>query len=274
MTLVTRCWMLRTAITAVVLAGCGGLDSRTCEYRGGPSQETLPKFSLAVTLPDGSVQSCATPQQPDGGLGWPSPLSGEASGWVTEVVGTAFSLDVCAAGTGCSPEVYRFALDSPDLTLALPLGRQVTVTWQLSFFMACPQVLVVNDGSPSDVASGTWPALWLAGADSMIQSTIPVPFSVAEQGLYCNPNPGTTHPCGAGTPPPGDYALVFTPASGEPPLSLAMGKTGTLAVTTAPGLLQHLTVRNLRSYQTEKCDDYWNWGWWAAGHAGSSGQLE
>jgi hypothetical protein len=266
--------MVRAALTAVVLAGCGGLGSKTCVYNSVHYSVTLPRFSLTVTLPDGSVQSCATPHPPDGGLGWPSPFSGEASGWVTEVDGNAFSLDACAAGTGCSPEVYRFAIDSPDLSLALPLGRQVTVTWQLTFFMGCIQALVVNDGAPSDPASGTWPALWLAGADSMIQSTIPVPFSVLEQGLHCNPNPGTRHSCGGGAPPPDDYALVFTPASGEPPLSLATGKTGTLALTTAPGLLQHLTVHNLRSFQTDRCDDYWNWGWWAAGHAGSSEQLE
>jgi hypothetical protein len=273
MILLTHTWRFRTAIAAVVLAGCGGPGSKTCEYRATHSWETVPRFSLVVTLPDGSVQSCANPQWPDGG-GLPSPFSGEVSGRVAEAGSTSFSLDTCAAGTGCSPEVYRFAIDSPDLTLAVPLGRQVTVTWLLSISMTCQQVLVVNDGLPSDVASGTWPALWLAGADSTIEPTIPLPFSVAEQALYCNPNPGTSHPCGGGAHPPDDYALVFTPASGDPPLSLATGKTGTLALTTAPGLLQHLTVRDLRSYQTDKCDDYWNWGWWAAGHAGSTGQLE
>ena len=42
------------------------------------------------------------------------------------------------------------------------------MTWQFSSVVgrACLQALVVNDGLPSDVATGTWPALWLAGADS------------------------------------------------------------------------------------------------------------
>jgi len=66
---------------------------------------------------------------------------------------------------------------------------------------------------------------------------------------------------------PGDRAVVAGLHS------LATGKTGTLALTTALGL-QHLTVHNLRSYQTANCDDYWNWGWWAAGHADATGQLE
>jgi hypothetical protein len=302
-----RRWFFEAVIAAVVLASCGGGvvsgagggggtggggagggvggdgrgggggnggggGSTTCEYL--PSQSVKPPatFSLSVTLPDGGVQSCASLRPPDGGTG---PLRGEVSGWVTEVGAAAFSLDTCAAGTGCSPEVYRFAVDAPDLTVPLPLARQVTVTWLFSAVVgrACLQLLVVNDGLPSQVASGTWPALWLAGADSTIQSSIPVPFSVVQQPLSCNPNPSPTHPCG-GTSPPDDYALVFTPSSGEPPLSLATGKTGTLTLTPAPGLQQHLTVRNLRSYQTENCDDYWNWGWWAVGRASASGQLE
>jgi hypothetical protein len=242
-------------------------------YRAG--QSVLSKFSFSVTLPDGGVQSCAALLAPDVGSPLPSPLGGEVSGWVTELAGTAFSLDTCAPGTGCSPQVYRFAIDSPDLTVTLPVGRQVTATWLFSSVVlrACPQVLVVNDGLPSDVASGTGPALWLAGADSTVQSSIPVPFSVVQRALSCNPNPSATHSCG-GPSPPDDYALVFTPGSGEPPLSLATGKTGTLALTTAAGVQQHLTVHNLRSYQTENCDDYWNWGWWAVGHVGATGQPD
>jgi len=235
----------------------------------------LSKFSLSVTLPDGSVQSCFTVFASDAGYGGSSALCGKVSGSVTEVDSTTFSLDTCATGTGCSPQVYRFAIDSSDLTVPFPVGRQVTATWQFSDVVgrACPQVLVVNDGLPSDVAPGASPALWLAGADSTIGPSLPVPFSVVQRALSCNPNPSTTHSCG-GSVPPDDYALVFTPASGEPPLSLATGKTGTLALTPASGQQQHLTVRNLRSYQTEQCDDYWNWGWWVAGHAGATGQLE
>jgi hypothetical protein len=156
----------------------------------------------------------------------------------------------------------------------MPLGRQVAVKWMVSNILgrACLQALVVNDGLPSDVASGTWPALWLAGADSTVQPSIPLPFSVAQQALPCNPDPGPRHPC-RGANLPDDYAFGFTPASGEPSLSLATGKTGTLAVTTSTGL-QHLTVQNLRSYQTENCDDYWHWAWWAAGHAATSEKLE
>ena len=272
-----RTWAFRIVITSVAVAGCdGGSDrAKTCEYNAGLFASPLAKFSFSVTVPDGSVQSCSALQRLDGGPGGPTPLGDEVSGWVTEVSGTTFSVDTCAAGTDCNSEVYRFAIDSPDLTVALPIGRQVTATWQFSSVVAraCTQLLVVHDGMPSDVASGSWPGLWIAGADSTIQSSIPVPFSIVQKALSCNPTPTPTHPCG-GTLPPDDYALVFTPTSGESPLSLATGKAGTLALTTGTGRQQHLMVHNLRAYQTANCDDYWNWGWWATGHASTSGQLE
>ena len=269
MTSIMRTWVLPTATVAVVLAGCGGLGSKNCEYRAIRSLETLPRFTFTATLPDGTLQSCSG-FRPD----MTSPLGGEISGWVTESGGAAFSLDTCATGTGCSPAQYRFALDTPGLILALPLGRQITVTWQIAFLMGCAQGLVVHDGSPADVAAGVSPGIWLAGADAKLDPPGTVPFTVSREELYCNPNPGDRHPCGAGFPPPDDFALVFKPTSGEPTLTLSMGATSTLVLTVAPGLSQHLTVRNLRSYQTDRCDDYWNWGWWAAGNAASNGQLE
>ncbi len=258
--------------------GCsssGPPRSTTCLYDASRSLTTPAKFSFSVTLPDGSVQSCATLQSQDGGFGLPRPFSGAVSGSVTDVAGASFGLDACAAGSGCSPEVHRFAVDTPELSLPLPPGRQVTVTWMLSSIVgrACEQVLVISDGPPSDAASGAASALWLAGADATIEPSIALPFSVVEKALSCNPHPSATHSCG-GAVPPDDYALVFAPGSGEPALSLATGATGTLALTPAPGLAQHLTVHNLRSYQTANCDDYWNWGWWAAGRLDSNGQLE
>lgn len=135
---------------------------------------------------------------------------------------------------------------------------------------ACVQALVVNDGAPPGAASAASPPLWVAGADAIVQPSIPLPFAVAEKALSCNSR--ATPSCG-GFDPPDDYALVFTPSSGDAPLSLATGQMGTLPLTTGSTLQQHLTVRDLRSFQPDACDDYWNWGWWAAGDVGADGQL-
>lgn len=262
-----RTWIVRTAVLTAALSS-SACAAKRCEYNSPQPLESLSRFAITVAVPDGSTHSCRAGYTVDGGRsasGWPSPVGGEISGWVTESQATAFSLDTCATANGCNPNVYRFAIDAADLTLALPLGRQVTVTWQLSFFMGCAQGLVVYDGPAPAVDSTASPPIWLAGADANLDPPSIVPFSVSRRALSCNPNAGDRHPCGAGFPAPDDYALVFTPASGKSSLSVAMGKTGTLAVTVAPGVTQHLRIRNLRSFQSDRCDDYWNWGWWALG---------
>ena len=274
-----RTCVFHTAITAIVLAGCGGGlgggGSQTCEYSSGFSTTTLPKFSLSVTLPDGSVQSCATLRSPDAGS--PFPRSAQRRGFRMGHRGRRHGVQpghlrrrdwLQPAGLSVRDRLAR-----PDRCVAAGPASHRDVAIFFRRGAGVPTGARGQRRLAIGVASGTWPALWLAAADSTVQSSIPLPFSVVQQALSCNPNPSPTHPCG-GAAPPDDYALVFTPASGEPPLSLATGKTGTLTLTPAPGLQQHLTVHNLRSYQTENCDDYWTWGWWAAGHAGASGQLE
>jgi hypothetical protein len=135
-------------------------------------------------------------------------------------------------------------------------------------------MLVVEDGISPTTAAGAVPGLWLAGADSMVDLPLTVPFSVLRQELYCNPSPSLSQGCGGNDVPPDDYAFVFTPVSEDPSLTLATGQAGTLALTVAIARKQHLTVHNLRSYQSLLCDDYWNWAWWASGSAGGSGQLQ
>lgn len=270
--------MLQALAIVILMANCRGADPATCRYRTGSLGATFPMFTLGVTLPDGSVQSCSTFYATVDG-GFPShltgPLTGEISGWVSDADTSGFSLDACAAGSGCSAEVYRFAIGAPELTVALPVGRPVFVRWWIvNGGWSCGQALVVSDGLAADTGSGAAAALWLAGADSLVDPPISLPFSVARQELYCNPSPSLSQGCGGNDVPPDDYAFVFTPLSGEPALTLATDKTGTLPLTTASGAGQHLLVRNLRSYQTTKCDDYANWAWWAAGHAGPSGLLE
>jgi hypothetical protein len=82
------------------------------------------------------------------------------------------------------------------------------------------------------------------------------------------------HPCNISAPPPDDYAFRFSAIVGGSQVTLATGQSGSLRVTTSVGQQQGLTVHDLRSHQSGKCDDYWNWAWWAAGHAGLNGDPE
>jgi hypothetical protein len=249
----------------------GGLtDSGSCRYLTVNPYFPAPAFTFSVTLPDGSPQSCGTKFPTDGGSTvpyWPAPITSQISGWVTAVSGTELSVDTCEAGTGCSSNVYHFAVAAPGLTLTVPLGRLVSVWWWLyNGGWSCGQMLVISDST-----SGTVARVWLAGSDSVVNQAFPAPFSVTRQELFCNPNPSIGQGCGGNDVPPDDYAFQFTPQSANPPLVLATGETGTLDLTVGSGVLQHLTVHNLRSYQTLGCDDYSNWAWWAVGSADTDG---
>jgi hypothetical protein len=247
--------------------GAGGNDGGpSCRYLTVNHFFPAPAFTFSVTLPDGSSQSCSTKFPIDGGSTvpyWPAPITKQISGRVTAVSGTELSVDTCEAGSGCSSNVYHFAVAAPGLTLTVPVGRLVSVWWWLYYGgWSCGQMLVISDST-----SGTVARVWLAGSDSVINQAFPAPFSVARQELFCNPNPSIGQGCGGNDVPPDDYAFQFTPQSANPPLVLATGETGDLALTVGSGVLQHLTVHNLRSYQTLGCDDYSNWAWWATGSA-------
>jgi hypothetical protein len=74
--------------------------------------------------------------------------------------------------------------------------------------------------------------------------------------------------------PPDDYAFEFTPLTADPSLLLATGQTDTLALTLGTGVVQHIKILTLRCFQTQVCDDYGNWAWWATGHAGPNGDPD
>ncbi len=254
----------------LVLAGCGGLykaEPGACVYNK-PHEQTppTPGLTLTVTLPDGSSQSCgAMWMVPDGGRFSPHPpaQNGAISGRVTASDASSFTVDTCAAGSGCTSESYRFDIDTPGLSLGLPLDRQVSVSWGFSAPWGCIQEIVV-----ADVFST---ALWFAGTDGAVDPALAKPFSVETKAISCS-DPGESTGCGS--VPPGDYAFVFTPVSGDRSLTLANRQTGTLSVRPDANTVQHVTIHNLRSYQTDRCDDYWNWAWWAVGQANANGDPE
>jgi hypothetical protein len=254
----------------VACAGCGGLyraEPGACLYDKHFEISGPERFAFTATLPDGSSHACSAPWVvPDGGFGPPPKQTGTISGWVTAADDSSFVVDPCVTGGGCSSAGYGFAIQAPGASLALPLGRLVSVSWAITRSFSCSQGLVV-----ADAASG---AVWFAGSDGDVDPALAKPFSVDAKGLSCS---APSQRKGCGGKPGDDYAFVFTPLSGDAPLTLATGQTGTLTVSLAGPdgtSMQHLTVHNLRSFQTERCDDYWNWAWWAMGRANADGQPE
>jgi hypothetical protein len=252
----------------LALVGCGGLykaEPGACVY-SQPNEINGPEaFTFNVILPDGTSQSCH-----DAWAAGPTtnrvPQTGAITGWVSAADATSFTVNTCKAGSGCATETYQFTVQAPALNLALQVGREVSVSWSIVAYWGCVQSLVV--------AEATSTAVWFAGSDGAVDSTLAKPFSVDAKGLSCS---APSQRDGCGGIPVDDYALVFTPLFDNPSLTLATSQTGTLTAGTVhldTVSYQHLTVHNLRSYQTELCDDYGNWAWWAVGHANANGDPE
>jgi hypothetical protein len=244
-----------------------------------PGQPGSERLTARVVLADGQEHSAtaasAAAHSVDGGYTGGTPtLEGSISGRVTECDVGEVVVDICDPSTGCAPMLYRLIVDAPGLSLAIPAGREVKVSWSFTAGgMVWSDKVAILDGSDASVTDGTR-ALWLWAVDPGSNGDVAGLFRVERQELFCNPSPGTEQGCGGGEFPPDDYAFRFSAISGQAEVTLATGQSGTLVVATTSGQQQHLTVHDLRSYQTSHCDDYWNWAWWAAGHPGPTGDPE
>ena len=275
-------WIWPCAIALASLAGCKSQE-RSCLYPtasayspGQPGSESL---TAKVILPDGQEHSAtaalSAATSVDGGTrGGTTRLEGDIRGRVSESSAGEVVVDTCDASTGCQPTLYRLAAAAPGLTLAIPVGRDVSATWTFGSgaWVSSQQVAILDGSGGADSTDGTR-AIWLWAVDPSMGGDVAGLFQVETQELFCNPSPGTRHPCGDFSPPD-DYAFRFSATSGGAQVTLATSQSGTLTVLTTSGQEQHLTVHDLRSYQSGKCDDYWNWAWWAAGHPGTSGTPE
>jgi len=242
---------------------------------GEPGSERL---SASVVLPDGQEHSTnavdAAARSVDGGLSFGArALEGSISGRVAAQSAGEVVVDTCDPSTGCAPTLYRLTATAPGLSLGIPVGREVSARWSFRDGWGSPQQVAILDGGGASMADGTR-ALRLWAVDPSLDTEVAGLLRVERQRLFCDSRPGPQSPDGGGGFLPGDYAFRFSAVSGGAEGALATGQTGTLIVATASGQQQHLTVHNLRSYQSEKCDDYWNWAWWAAGHAGPTGDPE
>jgi hypothetical protein len=239
-------------------------SANACHYQ--TDMDVFRAAELEIVLPDGALQSCSAIYARDAGS---SRLGGRVSGRVTATTADEVSLDTCKAGDGCSPSIYRFRVTAPGLTLSVPVGREVTISWTLSGTWYCYKSIVVFDGVVGDTDQVPTAPVWLAVRDGS-PSSLRGAFTLELKELFCNPNPDVKQGCGGNSVAPDDYAFRFMPASGGAPLELASGQSGQIAFTTVSGL-QHVLIRNIRSFQTRWCDDYWRWAWWATAQAGPDG---
>jgi hypothetical protein len=211
---------------------------------GGTCERTNDRATITVDLPDGGELSCASPSS-DAGVSTKDPQT-----WVGKVTAAdATSLVVDVTGSPLRVEAH-----APGLDLSGFPKVWVTVRAKVGRFFACQQSLEILAATPLDGSTAAAPPgqLLLAVADG--GGPFPdSPYAVERTRLSC---PGTDagFQCGAGA---GTYAFDFnTAGSTTLPVRVYMGETKTWAAVSGS-----YTVRNLRSYETGNCDDYWNWAY-------------
>jgi len=213
------------------------------------------RFLFSATHPDASQDSCLSID-----AGFPGLVHRTVSGAVRSVVhGDAgndhniiVTIDTCT-GDACSPQNAVFTFNSA-IDFTLPVGAfveldyTITRTWICTYFMRIAN-LPTWDGRTNPVDNTT--KLYFVASDGQHNpndKTSPIGVGIQTFPIGCMVDAGT---CGA--PVPAD-TYYFKIASGGNEITLLMGESKPLVVNG-----QTLTVRNLRSYQTTFCDDYWNW---------------
>ena len=180
----------------------------------------------------------------------------EAQGQVVTTSKNAFTMDTCPPNADCAGPLTNVAIDAAGLELWVPEQAFVKVKLELlAAWGGCNQRVSIQNipswaGAPNPVAQDG--RYYFAGTDGVVEHP-DSPFAIAQVALGCV-NWGS----GCGGLTPDLYALVFTVGPGDPGTQVLMGQTATV---NAP---MPTWVHNLRSFQSGACDDYWNWGWWAA----------
>lgn len=220
----------------------GGLTGQSCD----------------MTTDSAKIDVTPTDPLPDGG---PAPhgesLSAEFDGSVTALTRTGFTIDTCPPNADCTASLRTVTIDAPglDLTTLLPVGAFAHVQFALSCSWGCTKDIVVTSlpswgglTNPAPAGSGIYVA-----ANDGGQLLTDAPFKASRVKLDCP----STFIGGCGDPgEAGLYAFEFGFPNSNAEI-VTMGSTKTIAVGTGA-----VTVRNLRSYETGDCDDYWNWAYW------------
>jgi hypothetical protein len=275
-------WILGSTLSAIAVSvGCGGNvrlepggaggdggqggvttttttgpGSTTSTGTGGAAQcgQTLEGFSLDLQREDGTVWGCGYgPATQQGELSFNAEI---LDGWEGGYV-----LNTCAPDANCLPTKEVLVLHAPGLPMSIPTGAFIEVTVSVYQPWGCEHhVLIKNLPQWGGLANPHFgdDRLFLAAGDGNPFPVQGAPFWVETVALGCYPDA-----------PPGcttkeDFALRFFQVDQEGnSITVPMGVTSEWKILIPDGKFP-LVVRNLRSFETGNCDDYWNWGYYAA----------
>ena len=254
----TRSRLAPSSWLCVLLAGCGArMDAAPTDAGADAGQCTVTNdgAELSMTMPGGAQWSCSAPTQTA------SPV--DVSATIVSTRADGFVVDTCPPNADCAGTLATVTVKAPglDLARALPAGTFVRIRLVITQFFSCQRALHVT-------TLGSWGGEKnpFGAADVVLLDVIDggapaddAPFTLGRVPLGCVPA-GTT---GCGSPSPDDYAFTFTPNTpGAATLLVHMGETKPLPLgAEVPGTW---AVRDLRSFQGEECDAYWDWSYWLA----------
>jgi hypothetical protein len=255
--------------------GGSGADSGA---DGGLCSRTDDDLTLRITNPDGLAIDCEAAF--NGAFGQYPPefqrFAFDLQGRVTQVTPGAFTLDSCAPETGCQPSRTTFAASARGVEVSVPLGSAVHVQAEISALFGCVQWLEVEalasfGATPNRTQprAGLLLAAYQSGAPGTYNGMPNEPgvlappeerphFFVTTLALGCNASPGCN------IVPADDYAFVFAPKTApDRRVQVNMGETKSIDLL-EPGGAGSWIIRNLKSYQTRSCDDYWNFAYYVS----------
>lgn len=225
-------------VTATTSTGTGGTCARTTD-------------SFSFTLTNGTSLDCSGSMP-----GQSAQTHLEAQ--VSSSTPTSMLLETCPPNADCGGDTTAsFQVNSPGFTFNIPAGTFVQIDVRIDYPWGCAQTILVRNlptwgGLPSPYSN--LPLTFFAGSDGAVGALDGTPFSVTNVALGCD---GTNMGCGIAD----DHRLDVGGLSG-PPMPVYQGNTAQIHVLDS-GEERLLSFRNLRSFETGWCDDYWNWAWWA-----------
>jgi hypothetical protein len=169
-------------------------------------------------------------------------------------------IDTCGPADDCPMLLAELSVDAPMLSAAgTPVGAYIDITYTMDpVWSGCIHRLVVRNlpvwqGDPNP-ASGD-DRLWLAGQDGYEGGGVEGLFSISRKALGCYPDDPSD--CGGG--PREDYQWHVKSPQAPDGVDVSMGSSAQVPMGDAL-----MEVRNLQSYASGNCDDYWDWAYWIA----------
>lgn len=234
--------------------GPTGPGSTSSVGAGGAAQcgQTFDGFKLDFQTQDGTVWGC----------GYDISQQGEVAFFaeVLEAWEEGMIINTCSPTSNCFTNETLF-LSAPGLKLSIPFGTYVQISLSVYKPWGCEHHIVIKNLPQWDGVQNPYfsdERLFLAAGDGSPVPLQGAPFWVETIPLNCYPDmpPGCTIK--------DDYLLRFFQIDQEGnSVTVPMGSTASWKILIPDGGYPY-TVRNLRSFETGNCDDYWNWGYYVA----------